>query len=71
MQLEVVRPAGFEPATPALGKRCSIRLSYGRGGKKVSDSGPRWRVQDPSRSRIFWPAWRPDVAVSDRETPCR
>lgn len=21
-------PAGFEPATPALGKRCSIQLSY-------------------------------------------
>lgn len=26
----VVRPAGFEPTTPALGKRCSILLSYGR-----------------------------------------
>ena len=26
----LVRPAGFEPATSALGKRCSIQLSYGR-----------------------------------------
>ena len=29
----VVRPAGFEPATPALGKPCSIQLSYGRVAK--------------------------------------
>lgn len=26
----MVRPAGFEPATPKLEKSCSIRLSYGR-----------------------------------------
>lgn len=26
----MARPAGLEPATPALGKRCSIQLSYGR-----------------------------------------
>jgi hypothetical protein len=28
----MVRPAGFEPATPCLEGRCSIRLSYGRKG---------------------------------------
>ena len=26
----LVRPAGFEPATPCLEGRCSIQLSYGR-----------------------------------------
>ena len=28
--LEVVRPAGFEPATTRLEGECSIQLSYGR-----------------------------------------
>ncbi len=35
----VVRPAGFEPATPGLGILCSILLSYGRGGEECSLRG--------------------------------
>jgi hypothetical protein len=28
--MKVARPAGLEPATPALEGRCSIQMSYGR-----------------------------------------
>ena len=31
----MARPAGLEPATPALEVRCSIQLSYGRLEAKV------------------------------------
>src|SRR5688572_29137596 len=38
---ELVRPAGLEPATPGLGNRCSILLSYGRSARQIlSYSGP-------------------------------
>lgn len=32
---ELVPPAGVEPATPTLGKSCSILLSYGGSGGAV------------------------------------
>ena len=35
MRPSSTRPAGFEPATSALGKRCSIQLSYERQGEEL------------------------------------
>ena len=35
-RFDEARPAGFEPATYGLEVRCSIQLSYGRGGLSVS-----------------------------------
>ncbi len=37
----MVRPAGFEPATPGLGILCSILLSYGRNALKSLRFRPR------------------------------
>ena len=34
-----LRPAGFEPAAYALGKRCSIQLSYERNVSSVATEG--------------------------------
>ena len=38
VELQVVRPAGLEPATYGLEIRCSIRLSYERVGQRPEDS---------------------------------
>lgn len=49
--VELVRPAGLEPATLALEGRCSIQLSYGRSFE------PRVLSEKESKSEI-WSEWR-------------
>jgi hypothetical protein len=44
---QVVDPAGLEPATPALSRRCSNQLSYGSEVPSVGGCGPRFQAGSP------------------------
>ena len=58
--IEMVRPAGFEPATSASAGQRSIHLSYGRDKREYERPAPRWKRLVPlrdgcgHRARVKW-----------------
>lgn len=49
--IEVVHPAGIEPATFGLGNRCSVRLSYGCAGIAIAMAAGEFK-QNQASERI-------------------